>query len=243
MNMDADDLVRMSRVLRHRLRNYASGIKTSVMLLSRELKDRLALSELEYFPLIARECDNLAELTERLSLLFEEFPAPKESLVATVIEQVMTRFRNLAPTAIVRVDITPDASGLRVASGKYLAVCLEEILTNAHEAAPSGEILLGGVREPDRLVLRVKDQGPGVKALASGRPVYAILHHEIAACGHRAGDCQKVHRGAGRKSAGICHSFRRIGCRDRAADPWRVSRTVYTWRTTNGRTANSACGR
>ena len=166
MNMDADDLVRMSRVLRHRLRNYASGIKTSVMLLSRELKDRLALSELEYFPLIARECDNLAELTERLSLLFEEFPAPKESLVATAIEQVMTRFRNLAPTAIVRVDITPDASGLRVASGKCLAVCLEEILTNAHEAAPSGEILLGGVREPDRLVLRVKDQGPGVKALA-----------------------------------------------------------------------------
>lgn len=166
MNLDADDLVRMSRVLRHRLRNYASGIKTSVMLLSRDLKDRLALSELEYFPLIARECDNLAELTERLSLLFEDLPAPNESLLATVIEQVVTRFRNQAPTAKVRVDIAPDALGLRVLSGQYLSVCLEEILTNAHEAAPSGEILLSGEREPERLVLWVKDQGPGVNALA-----------------------------------------------------------------------------
>ena len=166
MNMDTDDLVRMSRALRHRLRNYASGIKTSVMLLSQELKDRLALSELEYFPLIARECDSVVELTDRLSLLFEELPSSKESLVATVIEQVMTRFRNLAPTAIVHVDITPDTSGSRVVSGKCLAVCLDEILTNAHEAAPSGKIWLGGVREPDRLVFRVKDQGPGVKALA-----------------------------------------------------------------------------
>jgi signal transduction histidine kinase len=136
------------------------------MLLSRNLRDCLALSDQEYFPLIARECDQLAELTERISLLFEELPEPKESVVSTVIDQVIARFRNLAPTATVRVDITPDALNLRVKSGKYLAVCLEEILSNAYEAAPVGEILLGGERKSDSLVLWVKDQGPSVKALA-----------------------------------------------------------------------------
>jgi signal transduction histidine kinase len=166
VNMSSDDLARMSRVLRHRLRNYASGIKTSVTLLSRELKDRLTPSELEYFPLIVRECENLAELTERLSLLLEDLPASKESVVATAIEQVMTRFRNLAPTAKVRVNIAPEASNFWVSSGKCLEACLEELLLNAHEAAPFGEIVFDGAREPEGFTLRIKDQSPGLKALA-----------------------------------------------------------------------------
>jgi signal transduction histidine kinase len=166
MNMNSNELARMSRVLRHRLRNYASGIKTSITLLSRELKNRLTPSELEYFPLIARECDNLAELTERLSWLFEDLPPSKESRVTTVIDQVMARFRNLAPTAKVAVHVDPDASEVWVSSGKCLEACLEEILVNAHEAAPFGEVLISGAREPDRFVLQVKDQGSVGKALA-----------------------------------------------------------------------------
>lgn len=164
MNMSPDDMARMSHVLRHRLRNYASGIKTSAMLLSRQLKDRLAPSELEYFPLIIRECDSLAALTERLSLLFEELPAPAESAIGAVLDQVLARLRQRAPTVQLRTDIAPDVPARRVKAGAYLSVCLEEILTNACEASPASAILLRGVCEADGVRFQVVDDGTGVEA-------------------------------------------------------------------------------
>ena len=168
MNFDHEDLIRMNRVLRHRLRNFASGMKTSVSFLAKELEGRLSPSEMEYFPLIAGECDGVTEITNRMSLLFDDFQTGDEAMLGVALEKAVTQLRARYPAAKLRVELGT-AAALRIASMHGGVVILGELIANAVEATPNGEVVVACGVESGQATIEVRDVGPGVKPEESGK--------------------------------------------------------------------------
>lgn len=157
----AEDLLRMHKVLRHRLRNFASGIRNAVSLLAIDLADRLQPQEQEYFPLLVQECDELSRLTDRMGLLFEETPAGGEGSVEDAVRAAVERIHRTFPTAAVAVRLT-DGTGIeKTARSQHLVLILMELIANALEEKPGGEVGIDASRRDGQLVFRVSDMGKG----------------------------------------------------------------------------------
>jgi C4-dicarboxylate-specific signal transduction histidine kinase len=162
MNLNAHDARNMSRVLRHRLRNSASGIHSATTLLSQELAGRLAPEEMEYFPLILDVCDQVNEMTNRLSLLFDELPGGAPRAIDAIVGDAVASLHSRIPTAPVRVKIDRSAADARVGTDQAVILAVHEVLTNAAEAAPGQPIELHCRASHDGVALAVTDRGPGV---------------------------------------------------------------------------------
>ncbi|MEI6212180.1 MAG: HAMP domain-containing sensor histidine kinase [bacterium] len=170
----------MNKVLRHRLRNFASGIKNAVSLLEEENRDVLPPESREYFPLIQGECDQLHVLTERLSMMFDPAcpvrvaartdvqPQPLDGIVRKVLEEIRRTF----PAAEVDVAAEDEVRSKLIAGGTALVLALVEMVGNAIEAARNKPVLLQCEEQGGELACRVVDQGPGV---GSGDPAQILL--------------------------------------------------------------------
>jgi signal transduction histidine kinase len=161
--LSEEDLTRMNRVLRHRLRNLASGIKSTVAFLSRELAGRLAPQELEYFPLILNECDALSDLTGRMSLLFDDMPSGVEMIARDLLQDWAVRFHERFPTSALEVKAETAFQEARLESPQWISTAVLELLANAVEAAPAKPVFLEGRLEGETAVVSVRDSGPGVR--------------------------------------------------------------------------------
>jgi len=159
--MEEQDLARMNRVLRHRLRNLASGIKSSITFLGQELEDRLKPEEREYFPLFLDACDSIKLLTDRLSLLFDDPPTGNATHLGLLLDRVQTRIHARFPTSTIKItDECP--LELELPTDVPLAIALEEVLVNAVEAAPHGEVLCDFRQSGDELKCLIYDKGEAV---------------------------------------------------------------------------------
>ncbi|OGV47484.1 MAG: hypothetical protein A2X46_14270 [Lentisphaerae bacterium GWF2_57_35] len=161
--MSEEDLTRMNRVLRHRLRNLASGIKSTVAYLSQELAGRLAPQELEYFPLVLNECDALSDLTSRMSLLFDELPPGSDMMAGDWLQELSVRFHDRFPTSLLAVEAAAEFQAVALSSPAWLSAAAMELLTNAAEAAPAKLVRLKGLVDGGDAVLRLQDSGPGIR--------------------------------------------------------------------------------
>jgi signal transduction histidine kinase len=161
--MDEDDLARMNQVLRHRLRNLASGIKSAVSYLAKELDERLTPEELEYFPLIQNECDALSEMTSRMNLLFDSVPPGDPSMLRIVLERIRTDVRHRYPTTGLVVAADEACLAVQVSAVEWLLKALYEVVLNAAEAAPGKDVSIACLVENDQLRIRVGDEGPGIE--------------------------------------------------------------------------------
>ena len=163
VRFDAEDLSRMNRVLRHRLGNFISGIKTSMSLVSQELKDIAPPEVAEYFPLIIKECCLLEELTKRMNLVFDDVQTGGVAPVGNVLEKVLVEVRAWAPSADIRVDFGgDDDSEMKVDGFIVLSSALIEIVKNAYESAPRGAVHLKVLSENNRVKFKIIDGGAGV---------------------------------------------------------------------------------
>lgn len=172
MRMDEADLCRMNKVLRHRLRNFASGIKNAVSLLEGELQDVMQPESREYFPLIQGECNQLQLLTERLSLAFDPHcpvrmaartdvtPQPLDAVLRRVLEENRRTF----PAAEIVVEADEALRNLLIPGGTALMLALLEVICNAIEAARNQPVLLQCEAPDGELIIRVIDRGTGVGA-------------------------------------------------------------------------------
>lgn len=171
MRMDEEDLGRMNKVLRHRLRNFASGVKSAVTLLESELKGCLSPDSQEYFPLIKAECDSLHTLTQRMSLLFDrDCPARAAAranhgtaTVGTVLDRVLEQIRAEFPTAAVAVHVDEALQAQGLAGSAALVLALTEIVRNALESAGMANVTISCDQKEGCLCFRVADAGPGIK--------------------------------------------------------------------------------
>ncbi len=172
MTMTSSDLSRMNRVLRHRLRNSASGIKSSVTLLAEELKDSVEPDILEYFPLILQECDRLTDVTDRMNALFDgsvsehvfadgpvEDGCDAESLVKRLAADLQRRF----PGTTTTVQTDSAAACRPMSDVKRMAAALRELAVNAAEAVGRAfDVECYAQAEGDTLRIGVRNSGEPV---------------------------------------------------------------------------------
>lgn len=163
ITLDSEDTLRMNKVLRHRLRNVASGIRNAVSLLSKELDERLNPNEREYFPLLVNECNELAGMTDRMNLLFEKFPPGNPGQLGALCEQVVSTMRVRFPAVELVVEYAErDVEQALVNSDAHFLGILGEAVLNAVESRPGGKIVLCSELENGSLKVSVIDEGKGV---------------------------------------------------------------------------------
>ncbi len=168
MNATAEDLRRMNRVLRHRLRNFASGIRSAVSILESELEGQLDPETMEYFPLMVHECEVITEMTQHLNLLLDrECPERKTGLTPEPLGDLLTlltdRISSLFPTATFNVDMQPALAVTRASCGGHVRASLFEIIKNAIEETGHMPVDLNVRVEHDMVVFTVVDRGPGLR--------------------------------------------------------------------------------
>jgi signal transduction histidine kinase len=168
MNATAEDLQRMNRVLRHRLRNFASGIRSAVTILEGELDGQLDAESQEYFPLIAHECDVITEMTQHLNLLLDPecderqtgtTPEPLGDLLALLADRISSVFT----TSTFDVDMDQTLAVVPVPCGGHVRASLFEIVKNAIEEMGHAPVKLTASVEHDAVVFAVADRGTGLR--------------------------------------------------------------------------------
>lgn len=165
IKLDFQDTERMNKVLRHRLRNVASGMRNAITLLSKELDDRLTPNEREYFPLLINECNELAGMTDRMNLLFDEFGHGAPGKAGALCEKAVSDARAKYPTTEFKIECS-DATAAEavVCSDQRLTAMLAEALVNAVETRPGGAVVLRCGFENEQLRFSVIDEGAGVES-------------------------------------------------------------------------------
>lgn len=148
MELDSSGVERMRRILRHRLLNIVSGVKSANSLLASELEDRLAPREREYFPLIQKECDQVGIIVERMDAYFGPFPACAPIDVERVINGFRHNFCMDNPMAEVNMDIVLDDPTRKICSHCMQGI-LNEAVGNAVEIS----------RKPVMVLVRDSDEG------------------------------------------------------------------------------------
>lgn len=164
MLLDVEGTNRMRRVVRHRLLNFVSGIKSANSLLATELDSRLLPQEREYFPMILKECDLIAAMAERLDALFAVLPEPAPGSLKNALSSILCDVRGLHPTAEVALDVAPSIySANRMVCTRALRILLMESIANAHEFSRK-PVNISIVEDGGACSVRILDQGKALSA-------------------------------------------------------------------------------
>lgn len=157
MELNSEETGRMVRLLRHRLLNIASGIKSANSLLASSLDERLTAREREIFPLVHQECDQMCSIAERFEMLFGEIP---KSLPIPLKDAVSSSLADLAkkcPMAEISVEMATAHSDRYICMAT-LNTLLREGVGNAYELSRRPlTILVGDATEACSIC--IVDQG------------------------------------------------------------------------------------
>jgi signal transduction histidine kinase len=162
MGLDAEGSERMMRIMRHRLLNIMSGVKSANSLLAGMLDERLEPQEREYFPLINRECDLVCALVDRFEAFFGVMPKTFPMTMAQAVVEAERKLRGNFPMAEIEMQIHIQDPG-RVVCSETLSTVLHEAVDNAYGITRTPiQIFIGDGAEG--CVARVTDQGQPVSS-------------------------------------------------------------------------------
>ena len=154
--MQPEDLLRMCEVLRHRLRNIASGIRGAVSLIQEETQGQIANDLQEYFPLMVKECESLQDMANRLGMVFDNPNLqPSTETVQNITNAILDDIAPQFPHVEFRKDYPQEALAAPVAMG----TALQELIRNACEAAPKGTVGVQATDIEKKITWRVLDDG------------------------------------------------------------------------------------
>lgn len=160
MEMSSADIERMRRILRHRLLNIVSGVKSANSMLANQLDERLQPREREYFPLIQNECDQVTVIVNRMDELFGPVPPASPAPLENAVNTIMTDLRHLFPMAEIELSIAVSDAQRPICSGTLRTV-LAEAVGNAYEISRKVvRIELSDVGES--CAVRISDEGGAV---------------------------------------------------------------------------------
>ncbi len=145
------------RIMRHRLLNIMSGVKSANSLLSGMLDERLEPQEREYFPLINRECDLVCALVDRFEAFFGVLPKVFPMALAPAVAAAERKLRVDFPMADIEVQVNVQNPG-RLVCSETLATVLHEAVENAFGIARTPVHIYIGDAAAGCMV-RVSDQG------------------------------------------------------------------------------------
>ncbi len=157
----ADLLARLAAAAAHEIRNPLGIIRGNAELMRERLGDKLSEKDWRALADIQGEVERLKQLTEDLMALDEKRPLTKQPLsLKELLEGVAAATEAAFPGVKVRRGFgeLPDVEG----DPARLRQALLNLLANAAQAQPAGEIGLEAVAKEKALELRVSDQGPGV---------------------------------------------------------------------------------
>lgn len=158
----SEPLVRFARKLSHDLNNFSTVVRTySELLLSDLPADSATYADVAE---IQRAAENMVQYIQRVTR-FARVGSMKRQPVAAdeVAREAAEQFQTLVPSREVLLQL---ASGATIeADPLWWRDVVQELLQNAHEAAPAGTpVTLATVRAGHELVVTVKDEGPGFEA-------------------------------------------------------------------------------
>lgn len=132
------DTDRMVKVVRHRLRNHVSGLKTAIDLLESEMRrEREDLKE--YFPLLRKECMMVDDLSCRIGFALEDRIDGGPSEAFAVLDRVFSSIRKSFPSTGINSDCA-EWSGVMLDHSISMERCFYELLVNAVEASAGNEV-------------------------------------------------------------------------------------------------------
>jgi len=149
-----------ARVLRHNIRNNLNIISGNAQLLSeRTDAEHVGLAET-----IIEQSNHMIDLSEKARHLEKLIESPDEKLtfpLADIVEMAMKEVCQQYPDASMHVDIE---EAISVQAHGALQVALENVLENAceHHPTETPTVEITGVRNGDRVQLRIEDDGPGI---------------------------------------------------------------------------------
>jgi len=152
----------MNRILRHRLRNLCAGVKMTV--------ERISSMTASINPQIGSRCDivisemdNLRDFTDRMDMLFDALPASEPKTLFDLVVTARTFFAPKFPFG--KLSFSGPEAMVTFAHGSWLIIVLQELLTNAGEAAgEGGEVTLAWAVGAEGVRLEVSNTGETLAA-------------------------------------------------------------------------------
>ncbi|HVU10162.1 MAG TPA: ATP-binding protein, partial [Phototrophicaceae bacterium] len=151
----------------HDLRTPLASMKMSHYLLRRELER--AGNDTERLDNLDQQTERLIEMVESMLTLLkleeEELDSQPNVDVNELVGYAIVRNQKLADERQAQLRFNPgtDLPPVR-ANREELALALSNLVTNAIHYTPVGEITISTLRDGDRVVIRVRDQGIGIAA-------------------------------------------------------------------------------
>jgi signal transduction histidine kinase len=169
-----------ARSVSHEYKTPLSTLGGSVELLRDHLDSMTREERDRFLGILERETRRMQRLVERLLELAraDTFrPGDADCEVAPVLARIVERFR--AEGLDVRLAAEPDQAGARVrADAEVLELVVGNLIENARQhagAAARVEVSLLPGSRPDRLRIRVQDDGPGISAANRARALEAFF--------------------------------------------------------------------
>lgn len=150
LNLSQEDADRMVKVIRHRLRNHVSGLKTALDLLESEIR-REREDLVEYFPLLRKECMLVDELSCRVGYALEDRVDGGPDRAELVLERVFAGIRKVYPAACINADCS-EWNGRIIDHSISMERCFYELMLNAVESSREAAVdVTASVKDGDMI--------------------------------------------------------------------------------------------
>lgn len=153
------DFRKMDRILRHRLRNLCAGVKMTI--------DRIAETTSKTYPQIGSRCDiiksemdNLLAFTDRMDLLFDNFPEAQKKSLFEMVSELRSFFVKNFP--LCSLDLNGPEAAMVFRHGSWLICALQELLLNAGAAAGSNGFVKFSWTDGPCVSFTVSNQGRNI---------------------------------------------------------------------------------